>query len=995
MDKKLGRKRKIHLRRYLLVTVRPKMKGMIFNKLQKKNNAPRRRQELGAFNREMTETVRSPQLEPSDNYNQVTLANNRFADIFTTLNQEQQIGDETSSLILQQQPPQQNSYIVPNVAQPQPATVKPSSSSDNDKAELERLKAQFTKLWHEYQDALKRNVYMLTQQNRLCMDMATLNAQQEMNPSVTNMLSIEEIQIKMRTNNEEIQKLKPVIDELKAEVSISHKMIQKLELKLEMAGKPIPALLSMTLPEQPALMKKKRKSEDKNVGPKHKKRHSDRSSRPSAAQGTSREHTRFSSNSNNRNSNNKVAAADGSTNARSGDDRDSADIAADDLKVTVGRGGRFVTKDEEETASNPGRLRKNHCSTCEADFYGNFETHRFTPKHVELLKILLRKGCKYCGVQSFKNHHFFKDHETSKEHQENVRKATEEAVTGISNAKNNNQPKKERKGTNSELTNQNSNKDTRSVPEAAASKSQQKPDEPVVQPSAHTSKDNQHQQQVDSNKSVVSDQTTIVLMPVDTSTPVIQQNDDRSVIKKQDSAPCRRLIKRSTPGAKKSAKSKRKDVLITKITGPEPKAPVEVVELDTSTNAADSTSRGNNRTIVMPHQPTSESSAPEAGNDTCDEDREEKPCVDQLLATVTSTISTPAHDSVQGGPIGQEFIVPVQGYFCKLCHKFYNNEQTAKIDHCMLKKHYENLQAYIAKQLRPSMSMSVTMTDSRMMDTSIQECRESSQADAHQSVDQNSHYVTVKDEMNKSHENVSQSTTTVALQLVTPATDNTDSASTEITELADAGAPMDTEEAFDEADDGDDDERILDSDNDENNDQQEKDEDSTTAADTDEKTDSDERGQGESQRVDDLNTNPMEDDELLDYDDDMGEFENDSLLNNTDGEKKDKGNDEDNNNDDDDDEDEREPRYEKRNSEKSELEPRQNAFKRLGKWNNNRGNPGRGNGRGRQDMRWRTQAYNGPVRVHGQPLMRPHYVPSSPFMPLPFNGYNNNSFNYR
>ncbi|KAL4219286.1 U1-like zinc finger [Mactra antiquata] len=41
--------------------------------------------------------------------------------------------------------------------------------------------------------------------------------------------------------------------------------------------------------------------------------------------------------------------------------------------------------------------------------------------------------------------------------------------------------------------------------------------------------------------------------------------------------------------------------------------------------------------------------------------------------------------------VGQKFIVPVAGYFCKICHKFYNNESAAKVTHCQSKSHYERL----------------------------------------------------------------------------------------------------------------------------------------------------------------------------------------------------------------------------------------------------------------------------------------------------------------
>ena len=38
---------------------------------------------------------------------------------------------------------------------------------------------------------------------------------------------------------------------------------------------------------------------------------------------------------------------------------------------------------------------------------------------------------------------------------------------------------------------------------------------------------------------------------------------------------------------------------------------------------------------------------------------------------------------------GQEHVISVTGYFCKLCHKFYNNEAMAKVNHCKTEVHFE------------------------------------------------------------------------------------------------------------------------------------------------------------------------------------------------------------------------------------------------------------------------------------------------------------------
>lgn len=39
--------------------------------------------------------------------------------------------------------------------------------------------------------------------------------------------------------------------------------------------------------------------------------------------------------------------------------------------------------------------------------------------------------------------------------------------------------------------------------------------------------------------------------------------------------------------------------------------------------------------------------------------------------------------------VGLSYIIPVTGFFCKLCHKFYNNEKSAKGAHCQSETHYE------------------------------------------------------------------------------------------------------------------------------------------------------------------------------------------------------------------------------------------------------------------------------------------------------------------
>jgi len=41
---------------------------------------------------------------------------------------------------------------------------------------------------------------------------------------------------------------------------------------------------------------------------------------------------------------------------------------------------------------------------------------------------------------------------------------------------------------------------------------------------------------------------------------------------------------------------------------------------------------------------------------------------------------------------GQKYVIPVSGFFCKLCHRFYNSENAAKISHCQSQAHYDKFQ---------------------------------------------------------------------------------------------------------------------------------------------------------------------------------------------------------------------------------------------------------------------------------------------------------------
>ncbi|XP_072344916.1 uncharacterized protein [Scyliorhinus torazame] len=56
---------------------------------------------------------------------------------------------------------------------------------------------------------------------------------------------------------------------------------------------------------------------------------------------------------------------------------------------------------------------------------------------------------------------------------------------------------------------------------------------------------------------------------------------------------------------------------------------------------------------------------------------------------------------------GQEFVVPVTGFLCKLCHKFYHSESTARFTHCKSLMHFQNLQSYKAQRAQDCSSACV------------------------------------------------------------------------------------------------------------------------------------------------------------------------------------------------------------------------------------------------------------------------------------------------
>ncbi|XP_066466963.1 cip1-interacting zinc finger protein [Tiliqua scincoides] len=55
---------------------------------------------------------------------------------------------------------------------------------------------------------------------------------------------------------------------------------------------------------------------------------------------------------------------------------------------------------------------------------------------------------------------------------------------------------------------------------------------------------------------------------------------------------------------------------------------------------------------------------------------------------------------------GPDFLVPVAGYLCRLCHKFYHSDSAARLAHCKSLMHFENFQRYKATRLQATTTLS-------------------------------------------------------------------------------------------------------------------------------------------------------------------------------------------------------------------------------------------------------------------------------------------------
>ncbi|XP_058015591.1 cip1-interacting zinc finger protein isoform X2 [Ahaetulla prasina] len=63
---------------------------------------------------------------------------------------------------------------------------------------------------------------------------------------------------------------------------------------------------------------------------------------------------------------------------------------------------------------------------------------------------------------------------------------------------------------------------------------------------------------------------------------------------------------------------------------------------------------------------------------------------------------------------GLDFLVPVAGFLCRLCHKFYSSDSAMRLTHCKSRMHFENLQRYRASRLQATAGQ--TETPSQLTD---------------------------------------------------------------------------------------------------------------------------------------------------------------------------------------------------------------------------------------------------------------------------------------
>ncbi|XP_039618598.1 cip1-interacting zinc finger protein-like [Polypterus senegalus] len=100
------------------------------------------------------------------------------------------------------------------------------------------------------------------------------------------------------------------------------------------------------------------------------------------------------------------------------------------------------------------------------------------------------------------------------------------------------------------------------------------------------------------------------------------------------------------------------------------------------------------------------------GEEYCEEDPSEEDDDDETFETETQQESTQVPKEVtledmnentqynSETQYGSSFVIPVAGFLCRLCHKFYHFESAARVSHCKSLAHFEHLQKYRASRQR-------------------------------------------------------------------------------------------------------------------------------------------------------------------------------------------------------------------------------------------------------------------------------------------------------
>ncbi|KAG7480450.1 hypothetical protein MATL_G00056190 [Megalops atlanticus] len=109
-----------------------------------------------------------------------------------------------------------------------------------------------------------------------------------------------------------------------------------------------------------------------------------------------------------------------------------------------------------------------------------------------------------------------------------------------------------------------------------------------------------------------------------------------------------------------------------------------------------------------------------------EEDYEEEPNEEEEgeeQGRAHSQVGLPAHKEVSLEDMGDDeeydsdtqygssFVVPVAGFLCRLCHKFFHFESTARLSHCKSLTHFQNLQKYRALRNLPDTGSSMEDTE--------------------------------------------------------------------------------------------------------------------------------------------------------------------------------------------------------------------------------------------------------------------------------------------